>query len=60
MEFKRVCEILRNHLTSLKFGQAGILTTFSSDSLHALVDTRFAQLNTAINLELWGVQKFET
>jgi len=55
VEFRRVCEILRNHIQ--------VQTKFdpkwkdreppTPESLQTHLETRFAQLNTAVEMELW-------
>eukprot|EP00158_Paraphelidium_tribonemae_P006905 Partr_v1_DN28028_c3_g1_i1_m57737 putative Component of the eukaryotic translation initiation factor 3 (eIF-3) complex, which is involved in protein synthesis and, together with other initiation factors, stimulates binding of mRNA and methionyl-tRNAi to the 40S ribosome (By similarity) len=55
MEMRRLCELLRNHLTGVtKYtGQANSIDLNSSESLQMHLDTRFIQLNAASSLELW-------
>jgi translation initiation factor 3 subunit A len=46
-EFRRLCELLRNHLTN------AAINLNDPDTLQRHLDTRFQQLNVAVELELW-------
>jgi len=53
-EFRRLCDLLRNHLASLaKFGQQLNSSLGAADTLQLHLEARFAQLKTACDLELW-------
>ncbi|XP_024962459.1 eukaryotic translation initiation factor 3 subunit A-like [Cynara cardunculus var. scolymus] len=54
-EFRRLCEIIRNHLANLnKYRDQRDRPDLSSpESLHFYLDTRFEQLKVATELELW-------
>lgn len=54
-EFRRLCELLRNHLqNAAKFSQQMHAINLSEpDTLQRHLDTRFQQLNVAVELELW-------
>ncbi|KAL3624614.1 Eukaryotic translation initiation factor 3 subunit A [Castilleja foliolosa] len=54
-EFRRLCEIIRNHLANLnKYrDQRDRPDLSSSESLQLYLDTRFEQLKVATELELW-------
>ena len=54
-EFRRLSENLRSHLTSSqKYShQAHSINLHDPDTLQRHLDTRFQQLNTAVDLELW-------
>ncbi|GAB4848520.1 Eukaryotic translation initiation factor 3 subunit A [Ancistrocladus abbreviatus] len=54
-EFRRLCEIIRNHLANLnKYRDQRDRPDLSApDSLQLYLDTRFEQLKTATELELW-------
>lgn len=54
-EFRRLCELLRNHLqTAAKYSQQVHAINLSDpDTLQRHLDTRFMQLNVAVELELW-------
>lgn len=58
MEFRRLCEILRNHLQGLsKFtGQANVTNVNNPESWQMHLQTRFVQLNVATDLSLWQVR----
>ncbi|KAG8924927.1 eukaryotic translation initiation factor 3 subunit A [Tulasnella sp. 418] len=55
VEFRRLCETLRLHLSNVaKYqGQAHSINLSDPDTLQHHLDTRFAQLNTSVELELW-------
>ncbi|KAK9073903.1 hypothetical protein SSX86_006497 [Deinandra increscens subsp. villosa] len=54
-EFRRLCEIIRNHLANLnKYrDQRDRPDLTAPESLHFYLDTRFEQLKVATELELW-------
>ncbi|KAF2838014.1 eukaryotic translation initiation factor 3 110 kDa subunit, partial [Patellaria atrata CBS 101060] len=54
-EFRRLCELLRNHLqNAAKFSsQMHAINLNDPDTLQRHLDTRFQQLNVAVELELW-------
>lgn len=54
-EFRRLCEIIRNHLANLnKYRDQRDRPDLSApESLHFYLDTRFEQLKVATELELW-------
>ncbi|CAH1419341.1 unnamed protein product [Lactuca virosa] len=54
-EFRRLCEIIRNHLANLnKYrDQRDRPDLNAPESLHFYLDTRFEQLKVATELELW-------
>lgn len=54
-EFRRLCETLRSHLSSSqKYAhQAHSINLSDPETLQRHLDTRFHQLNTAVDLELW-------
>eukprot|EP00741_Cyanophora_paradoxa_P015296 tig00000194_g14765.t1 len=54
-EFRRLCEILRTHLANLSkyANQPQNIALTSPESMQAHLETRFEQLNTATDLELW-------
>eukprot|EP00005_Dracoamoeba_jomungandri_P002904 CAMPEP_0174255592 /NCGR_PEP_ID=MMETSP0439-20130205/4911_1 /TAXON_ID=0 /ORGANISM="Stereomyxa ramosa, Strain Chinc5" /LENGTH=1054 /DNA_ID=CAMNT_0015337833 /DNA_START=66 /DNA_END=3231 /DNA_ORIENTATION=- len=54
-EFRRLSEILRNHLNILpKYShQTNAISLSSPESMQFHLETRFSQLNVACNLELW-------
>jgi translation initiation factor 3 subunit A len=54
-EFRRLCELLRNHLqNAAKFSsQMHAINLSEPDTLQRHLDTRFQQLNVAVELELW-------
>ncbi|KAH7100288.1 hypothetical protein BKA62DRAFT_743757 [Auriculariales sp. MPI-PUGE-AT-0066] len=55
VEFRRLCETLRLHLSNVaKYAhQAHSINLADPDTLQRHLDTRFAQLNAAAELELW-------
>lgn len=57
-EFRRLCEILRNHLANLnKYRDQRDRPDLSQpESLQLYLDTRFEQLKVATELELWQVR----
>jgi translation initiation factor 3 subunit A len=54
-EFRRLCELLRNHVTNAaKYSQQmHAINLNDPDTLQRHLDTRFQQLNVAVELELW-------
>lgn len=54
-EFRRLCELLRNHLQNAAKYQQQIhaINLSDPDTLQRHLDTRFQQLNVAVELELW-------
>ncbi|GAA5922627.1 hypothetical protein JCM1841_006758 [Sporobolomyces salmonicolor] len=54
-EFRRLCETLRSHLASSQkyTHQAHSINLNDPDTLQRHLDTRFQQLSTAVELELW-------
>lgn len=54
-EFRRLCELLRNHLQSAakNSSQVHAINLNDPDTLQRHLDTRFAQLSAAVELELW-------
>ncbi|KAJ7872336.1 hypothetical protein B0H14DRAFT_2502774 [Mycena olivaceomarginata] len=55
VEFRRLCETLRLHLANVaKYAhQPHSINLADPDTLQHHLDTRFAQLNTSVELELW-------
>jgi len=55
LETRRLCELLRSHLTNLaKYAnQPHAINLSSTDSLHAFLDVHFVQLNAVSELEQW-------
>ena len=55
VEFRRLCETLRLHLANVaKYShQTHSINLSDPDILQHYLDTRFAQLNTSVELELW-------
>ncbi|CAE6463210.1 unnamed protein product [Rhizoctonia solani] len=55
VEFRRLCETLRLHLSNVAkyVNQAYSINLADPDTLQRHLDTRFAQLNTSVELELW-------
>ncbi|EAU83625.1 translation initiation factor eIF3a [Coprinopsis cinerea okayama7 len=55
VEFRRLCETLRLHLANVaKYShQQHSINLSDPDTLQNHLDTRFAQLNTSVELELW-------
>ncbi|KAH9840561.1 uncharacterized protein C8Q71DRAFT_794742 [Rhodofomes roseus] len=55
VEFRRLCETLRLHLANVaKYAhQTHSINLTDPDTLQRHLDTRFAQLNTSVELELW-------
>jgi translation initiation factor 3 subunit A len=55
-EFRRLCEILRNHLTGLNkpnMSQHQGVTLSNPETVQILLEVRFSQLNVATRMELW-------
>jgi len=54
-EFRRLCELLRNHVqNAAKYSaQVHAINLSDPDTLQRHLDTRFQQLNVAVELELW-------
>src|SRR5258708_36578163 len=54
-EFRRLCELLGNHVqTAAKYSaQMHAINLSDPDTLQRHLDTRFQQLNVAVELELW-------
>ena len=55
VEFRRLCETLRLHLSNVaKYAhQIHSINLSDPETLQHHLDTRFAQLNTSVELELW-------
>ncbi|KAH9849176.1 hypothetical protein C2E23DRAFT_402471 [Lenzites betulinus] len=55
VEFRRLCETLRLHLSNVaKYAhQPHAINLSDPETLQRHLDTRFAQLNTSVELELW-------
>ena len=59
-EFRRLCEILRNHLANLgKFARDGPhrVDLAVPETMQLFLDTRFEQLRTATDLALWQARR---
>ena len=54
-EFRRLCELMRNHVqNAAKYqSQMHAINLSDPDTLQRHLDTRFQQLNVAVELELW-------
>ncbi|KAI8325387.1 hypothetical protein GQ54DRAFT_301859 [Martensiomyces pterosporus] len=54
-EFRRLCDILRNHLQAIvKYShQPNSINLSHPETMQLFLDTRFHQLNTATEMELW-------
>ncbi|KAI9849684.1 MAG: eukaryotic translation initiation factor 3 subunit A [Sclerophora amabilis] len=54
-EFRRLCELLRNHVQNANkyASQMHAINLNDPDTLQRHLDTRFQQLNVAVELELW-------
>ena len=54
-EFRRLCELMRNHVQSAAKYQSQMhaINLSDPDTLQRHLDTRFQQLNVAVELELW-------
>lgn len=54
-EFRKLCENLRNHLTLIirHQGQTNAVNLGNADSVQMHLETRLAQLDSAITMELW-------
>ncbi|KAJ2901155.1 eukaryotic translation initiation factor 3 subunit A [Coemansia aciculifera] len=54
-EFRRLCELLRNHLEAIaKYShQPNSVNLSNGDTMQLFLDTHFHQLNTATAMELW-------
>lgn len=54
-EFRRLCDLLRNHLQNVArySHHTHAINLTDPDTLQRHLDTRFAQLNSAVELELW-------
>lgn len=55
-EFKRLCDLIRNHLQNVpKYSyMPHSITLTDPDTLQRHLDTRFSQLNASVQLELWN------
>ena len=54
-EFRRLCELMRNHVANAAKYQSQVhaINLSDPDTLQRHLDTRFQQLNVAVELELW-------
>ncbi|KAJ2682856.1 eukaryotic translation initiation factor 3 subunit A [Coemansia spiralis] len=54
-EFRRLCELLRNHLQAIgKYShQQNAINMSNADTMQLFLDTHFHQLDTATEMELW-------